>query len=556
MVGFRWSLCIVATTCSLGGGGGVGACLPEAEEEADGHGNGPVLAQIDRRLELLLRQPHLLGNLCPTRPEVDPNSNNPGGVENKVLWNHLENQSVHVGVALRMRAVVQEVLLAEPEVEHVEDDKDRGHRARERELGLAQRILVQRVLGRRLELVEPKGEERRRASVRQERQQQVVLNHLDREPNGRGVQKVAVLIEGPFALEQREVPDQVDHEEHDKKHGAAANGEPCLGAQHRRQQLLQDRPRDLGEHRWAATAARTPRSGRGWGIGLWWCAICPVKAVGSGLRHGRNVRLALEHVGRDHGNVRGQVVNDDRFGVDVREGRGSHELHREVELSFQDLDHPSDALGSKRRHGIERRPADSHSLGTQCNRLEDVGPPPDTAVDKHLKLGLVVIDVVQGSHHLGENLDGRPSKVELAAAVVGEQHPSAALLVGPHGVLGGCDPLEHNLHLGDGFKKGEVVPREAGVDKRGQSLGRPLALATRLAPLRCGSRVRHLDSAVALAVPELRGIASDEQRGAARLLGLLHNRLNLLLVLVHVELEKHWVLFVLAGVDNLVKGAA
>jgi hypothetical protein len=85
---------------------------------------------------------------------------------------------------------------------------------------------------------------------------------------------------------------------------------------------------------------------------------------------------------------------------------------------LKDLEGMADARFAIRAVGKDQRPTDADRLGTQSNCLENVGRPPDAAVDIDLELGRVPeLAGLELADDLDEDLEARPRKVELAAAV-------------------------------------------------------------------------------------------------------------------------------------------
>eukprot|EP00038_Savillea_parva_P017888 m.21814 g.21814 ORF g.21814 m.21814 type:complete len:470 (+) comp3929_c0_seq1:218-1627(+) len=452
--------------------------LGQTRQETARNDHGGLLPKVNSRLQLVLVQPHLLSNLGPATKQMNPNGNDSSRVEcnHGLIGNHVQDHSVEISAIARGDSRMNVVVWMETKVQDVNHEEDGCNSTCEGELGLSQRVHVQRILLRWLEFVETEGKQRRRPHVRQKRQQQVVLNPFDDIPHGRGVEKGSVLIKRLFALKETQVAQQMDHQEGNEKHGTATHSKPSLGANDRVQQIHNHGLDNLGQDGRRSISTSTCGGG-GTTLGSV-CTFHAFKLVGPGLRHGWNVRLRLQHVLGHHGDVGRQVVGNHHLRVNVCEGRGPHELHGQVELAAQNVNHTRHPFGAKGRHGVERRAAHTHSLGAKSNGLEDIGTTSHTAINKDFEFGRVVFDFLEGSHHFREDFDSGTGKVKLASSVIGQQDAGASLFVRTDGVFGGTNSLENNLHVCNRLEEGQIVPRQRRVNERGECLGRALVLTS------------------------------------------------------------------------------
>ena len=117
------------------------------------------------------------------------------------------------------------------------------------------------------------------------------------------------------------------------------------------------------------------------------------------------------------------------------------------------------------REAIELRPADGAAVRAQRQRLHDVAAPPDAAVENYRSAA---------RHRLGDcgqRVQGGGGAVELAAAVVGDEHPVHAVGHRLDGVRRVKDALEQERPLPDGAQIGDVAPLHAGVGQPQHALG-------------------------------------------------------------------------------------
>ena len=112
----------------------------------------------------------------------------------------------------------------------------------------------------------------------------------------------------------------------------------------------------------------------------------------------------------------------------------------ELDLRAQDLEdvaRPGLAGGCQ---SPQRRAPDEHGARAQRKRHQHVRSAPDAAVHEHLDASVDRLDA------LGQQVDRRLDRVELATPVVGDDDARGAVLAGQPRVLGGLDALEEHRH--------------------------------------------------------------------------------------------------------------
>ena len=123
-------------------------------------------------------------------------------------------------------------------------------------------------------------------------------------------------------------------------------------------------------------------------------------------------------------------------------GAGTADQRQRVdELAQQRLEHMLGAAGAGHRQSPRHRPADEDGAGAEGQRLDDVGAPPDAAVDEHVDAS------GDGVDDRGQRVSARQDGVELAAPVIGDHHARGPVGDGQLGVLGGEDALDQDRQL-------------------------------------------------------------------------------------------------------------
>src|SRR6266568_3696936 len=126
--------------------------------------------------------------------------------------------------------------------------------------------------------------------------------------------------------------------------------------------------------------------------------------------------------------------------------------HRDARLGAQDLQHLRHAGLAERSEPPQVRPADAHRVRAHGERLGDVGPSPEPAVDKDEYPALHRV------HDFGQDVDGGAAAVFASPAVVGDDEAVDAVLHAQLRVLGGEDALHDDLHLGRAAQPLDEVP--------------------------------------------------------------------------------------------------
>ena len=241
--------------------------------------------------------------------------------------------------------------------------------------------------------------------------------------------------------------------------------------------------------------------------------------------------------------------------VQLLNPRTPNQPHIHLHLILQQLHRPLHARLAIRTHRIQKRPTNPHPLSAQAQRLDNIRRPPNPSIDVDFYPVRPPARMQRG-HHLRQNLDGGARKVELAAAVVGEDDGLDAVFDCFEDVFDALDALEDDGHGGYGLEPGDVGPGEGWVDEGGDGAGGALgAVDVAAALLYVGAYVGEFGAHVLFAAAELGGVDGDEEALAAAGFGMLDDALGDGAVFVDVELEPLG-LVAGAGVDDFVKGAA
>ncbi|KAI6756640.1 hypothetical protein HG530_011238 [Fusarium avenaceum] len=128
-------------------------------------------------------------------------------------------------------------------------------------------------------------------------------------------------------------------------------------------------------------------------------------------------------------------------------------------LVLEDVDDLLDTVNTE-DVGVHERTAETNSLDTERQKLEDVSAVADTTVGKDLDLledlGGLLVD-------LKSDLKAGGAAVELATTVVGENDSGSTVLDSKLGVLGGTNALDDDGELGHLLELLVVVPGDVGV---------------------------------------------------------------------------------------------
>lgn len=155
------------------------------------------------------------------------------------------------------------------------------------------------------------------------------------------------------------------------------------------------------------------------------------------------------------------VINNLTYvaGVDLLDIRDTEVTSINGNLMLEDVDNLLDAVNAE-DVGVHERTAETDSLDTERQKLEDVSAVADTTVGKDLDLledlGGLLVD-------LKSDLETGGAAVELAATVVGENDSGSTVLDGKLGVLSGTNALDDDGELGHLLELLVVVPGDVGV---------------------------------------------------------------------------------------------
>ena len=108
----------------------------------------------------------------------------------------------------------------------------------------------------------------------------------------------------------------------------------------------------------------------------------------------------------------------------------------------------------------------STARAPSASATSDVGAAADAAVDEHLGAA------VDGVDDLGQHLGGRRDAVQLAAAVVRDDHAGGAALAAERRVLAVWTPFTSTGSGQSSISALEIAPGDAGVDQREEVLDR------------------------------------------------------------------------------------
>lgn len=119
-----------------------------------------------------------------------------------------------------------------------------------------------------------------------------------------------------------------------------------------------------------------------------------------------------------------------------------------------------------RRHGVQEGPANTDTLCTEAESLDDIRGTSYSAINVDLDLVLETV-LPKLWHDLGQHLNTASSKVKLATTVVAEYYAIDTNADRLENVFCALYTLQNNGHLGDRLEPRNVLPRQAGVDERG-----------------------------------------------------------------------------------------
>src|SRR5690606_38469013 len=118
----------------------------------------------------------------------------------------------------------------------------------------------------------------------------------------------------------------------------------------------------------------------------------------------------------------GPAGDDDQARRNLREARGAHLRHHDLELAGQDVEHAFDARLTERAEAPQIRPADADRVGADRERLEDIRAAAKTAVYENRHAAL------HGRHDFLKRFDARDAARLGPAAVIRHDEPIHAAL--------------------------------------------------------------------------------------------------------------------------------
>ena len=130
--------------------------------------------------------------------------------------------------------------------------------------------------------------------------------------------------------------------------------------------------------------------------------------------------------------------------------------HHQHELSSEDVEDLVDPGLAKGGQPPDVRPSDANASGAEGKGLEDIGAPPESAVDENRQLALDPVDDFR------EALDRASHTLLRSPAVVRHDDPVDAVPYSELRVLTRLDALEHEFELRDVSEPAHDLPREPG----------------------------------------------------------------------------------------------
>src|SRR4051794_17272718 len=127
---------------------------------------------------------------------------------------------------------------------------------------------------------------------------------------------------------------------------------------------------------------------------------------------------------------------------DVLHRRSTHLLHRHPELRAQDFQHAFHAFLAKGRQTPNIRPADTYARRARRQRLVNIGPVTDAAIQEHGDASL------HGLDHFGQAIDSRPQRFRRATAMVRDHDSVHTVFDGEFGILAAIEAFQHDFHSG------------------------------------------------------------------------------------------------------------
>src|SRR5207237_519943 len=124
-------------------------------------------------------------------------------------------------------------------------------------------------------------------------------------------------------------------------------------------------------------------------------------------------------------------------------------------LLLEELQHAHDAWSACRRESEAGQASKAYHVRAHRDRLHDVGPAREAAVDDHLR------PPVHGLEHLRKDVHRASAVIELASSVVGDVDHVHAVLHAERRVFGGGDALQAERDLVRVLEVLDEIPRHA-----------------------------------------------------------------------------------------------
>src|SRR5579871_6457741 len=137
--------------------------------------------------------------------------------------------------------------------------------------------------------------------------------------------------------------------------------------------------------------------------------------------------------------------------VDAEQGQA------DANFVFEYLEQPNHPLRPGGGQPIDIKPAASHRIGAENDRLDDIGAAADTAIDEHACPPADRLD------HFGQHIYRAYSLVELATAMVRHIDAIDPVLERNPGVFGGGDAIQDQRNAADLPDPLDIAPVELGL---------------------------------------------------------------------------------------------
>lgn len=193
----------------------------------------------------------------------------------------------------------------------------------------------------------------------------------------------------------------------------------------------------------------------------------------------RSDRASVDHVLRhlvnrpraEEPHVHLKLVLGGRKRIQTSLERGGSSL---MEPHLEDLERMVNAWLAVCAVGKDQRPANANRLGSERDRLENVGRAPDAAVDVDFKLGWVPeLSCFELADDLDEDLEAGSGKVELTAAAEGKHSGKSGCSAATGGSPVAAVPVIAEDDAGEARLGGHDRVLSKGPSRKSASVGRP-----------------------------------------------------------------------------------